>query len=132
MKTNWFPTRAASGRLLTFAVSLLLVHLSFAAETPPASIPPATHPDDGPSPELRTYLQLQEQLHATQMAVERNRKEAEESAAQSAAALNNRLQSLEQTLAATRSRELDVVQSSNRSMLFVAGSFAAMGFVAML
>jgi hypothetical protein len=81
---------------------------------------------------MRAYLQLQEQLHATQLAVERNRKEADETAAQSAAALNNRLQSLEQSLAGTRARELDVVQSSNRSMLFVAGSFAAMGFIAML
>ena len=132
MKTKWFPTRAASERLLPFAVTILLVlaSLSFAAETNSSSQP--AHPDDGPSPELRSYLQLQEQLHATQLAVERNRKEAEDGAAQNAAALNNRLQALEQTLAATRARELDVVQSTNRSMLYVAGSFAAMGFVAML
>jgi tetratricopeptide (TPR) repeat protein len=123
--------------LLSFAVGFLMVFssVSFAAETPAStssSAPVAPHPDDGPSPEMRAYLQLQEQLHATQLAVERNRKEAEDAAAQNSVALNNRLQALEQTLAATRARELDVVQSTNRSMLYVAGSFAAMGFVAML
>jgi len=133
MNTQTFSTGAASGRLLPFAISILLVFssLSYAAD-PPVSPQPATQPDDGPSAEMRAYLQLQEQLHATQISVERNRKEADETAAKTAAALNNRLQSLEQTLAATRARELDVVQSSNRSMLFVAGGFASMGFVAML
>jgi tetratricopeptide (TPR) repeat protein len=109
---------------------LICAHLALAADNPNSS--PTNHADDAVSQELRTYLQLQEQIHATQLAVERNRKESEEAAAENSAALNNRLQSLEQTLAATRARELDVVQSANRSMLYVAGSFAAMGFVAML
>src|SRR3954469_655793 len=39
------------------------------------------------SMELRTYLQLQEQLHATQMAIERTRKDSEAAAAQNMEAL---------------------------------------------
>ena len=81
---------------------------------------------------LRTYLQLQEQIHATQLAVEQNRKDARDTAAQSAETLANRLQSIEQALAAQRARELQAMQSSNRVMLVVAGSFAAVGFAAMV
>ncbi len=81
---------------------------------------------------LRTYLQLQEQLHATQLAIERNRKEADAAAAESAKAFAARLQGIEQALAAQRSQELEAMQSSNKVMLIVAGLFAALGFLAML
>jgi len=91
-----------------------------------------TKSEDTATQELRSYLQLQEQLHATELAVERNRKEGEITAAQNAEALSARLQALEQSIGTARSRELDAMQSSNRVMLIVAGSFAAMGFVAML
>ncbi len=84
------------------------------------------------SVELRTYLQLQEQLHATQMAIERNRKEADYAAAQATEALGGRLQAIEQSLLLQRARELEAMQSSNKVMLLVAGAFAAMGFMAML
>ena len=82
--------------------------------------------------EMRTYLQLQEQLHATQLAIERNRKEADYAAAQATEALAGRLQAIEQSLLTQRARELEAMQSSNKVMLLVAGAFAAMGFMAML
>jgi len=81
---------------------------------------------------LRTYLQLQEQIHATQLALEQNRKDARDAAAQSAETLASRLQSIEQALATQRARELQAMQSSNKVMLIVAGSFAAVGFIAMV
>jgi tetratricopeptide (TPR) repeat protein len=81
---------------------------------------------------LRAYLQLQEQLHLTQLAVEQNRKEARETAAQNSELLAGRLQTIEKALESQRARELEAMQSSNRAMLLVAGSFAAVGFVAML
>lgn len=81
---------------------------------------------------LRAYLQLQEQLHLTQLAIEENRREAKDTAAQSAQVLADRLQAIEKALSAQRARELDAMQSSNRVMLTVAGTFAAVGFVAML
>jgi tetratricopeptide (TPR) repeat protein len=81
---------------------------------------------------LRAYLQLQEQLHLTQMAVEQNRREARETAAQSSELLAGRMQAIEKALESQRARELDAMQSSNRVMLTVAGSFATVGFLAIL
>jgi len=80
---------------------------------------------------LRAYLQVQEQLHATQLAIERNRQEAEEAAARTAEGLNGRLKAIEQSLTSQRNGELQAVQSSNRLMLILAGMFAAIALVAM-
>jgi tetratricopeptide (TPR) repeat protein len=81
---------------------------------------------------VRSYLQLQEQLHATQLAIERTRREADEAAAEMAKAMSGRLQAIEQALSAQRAQELQAMQSSNRVMLIVAGGFAALGLAAML
>jgi tetratricopeptide (TPR) repeat protein len=81
---------------------------------------------------LRVYLQLQEQLHSTQLAIEQNRREAKEVAEQNAEILANRLHAVEAALAAQRARELDAMQSSNRVLLIVAGTFATFGFLVML
>lgn len=81
---------------------------------------------------LRAYLQLQEQLHATQLAIERGRKEAELSAAESALMLSRRLQAIESRLQDQRERELASLQNSNRAMLLLAGGFAVMGFLALI
>src|SRR5262249_4502928 len=81
---------------------------------------------------LRSYLQLQEQLHATQLAIEQTQREAREAAAKSAEALDARLQILEHAVNSQRIQQLETMQSSNRVMVIVAGSFAAIGFVAML
>lgn len=95
---------------------------------------PAAKAEDtiGSSDTLRSYLQLQEQLRATQLALERNRQEAEALAARNAEAVAARLQLIEAAMTAQRTRELEVVQSSNRLLLVVAGSFAGVGFIAML
>jgi tetratricopeptide (TPR) repeat protein len=84
------------------------------------------------SQELQTYLQLQEQLHATRLAIESVGAEAKQAAAQNAEQLAGRLQALEQAVAAQRAKELEAMQSSNRNMLYVAGAFASIGCVAML
>jgi tetratricopeptide (TPR) repeat protein len=88
---------------------------------------------------LPAYLQLQEQLHATQLTIERNRQEAKEAAAQNAQALSKGLQSMQEALSTARARELEAMQSSsqamqrsNKVMLIVVGTFAAVGFLAML
>jgi tetratricopeptide (TPR) repeat protein len=81
---------------------------------------------------LRSYLQLQEQLHSVQMSLEKNRQEAESAAARSAEALVGRLQAIEQSLSAQRARELEGLQSANRWMLVAAGIFAAVGCLTVL
>jgi tetratricopeptide (TPR) repeat protein len=81
---------------------------------------------------LRAYLQVQEQLHLTQLAIEQNRKEARELAAQNSEMLAGRLQTIEKALDSQRTSELETMQSSNRVILLVAGSFASVGFLAIL
>jgi tetratricopeptide (TPR) repeat protein len=81
---------------------------------------------------LRAYLQLQEQLHLTQLAIEQNRREAKETAAQNSDLLVGRMQTIEKALETERTRELETMQSSNRTVLLVAGIFAGVGFVAVL
>ena len=81
---------------------------------------------------LRSYLQLQEQLHATQLAIEHSRTQAEATAAETAKGLAARLEGIEQSLVLQRSQELKAMQSSNKVMLIVAGMFAALGFLAMV
>lgn len=104
---------------------------ALAADTNAAAAAP--HAEAAQSEEmLRSYLQLQEQLHATQLAIEQNQREAREAAARSAEALDARLQILEHAVNSQRIQQLETMQSSNRVMVIVAGSFAAIGFVAML
>jgi tetratricopeptide (TPR) repeat protein len=81
---------------------------------------------------LRGFLLLQEQLHATQLAIEQNRTQAEAAAEQNVKTLGARLADIEQGLAAQRAQELETMQHSNRMMLLVAGVFAVFGFLAML
>ena len=114
---------------------LLLVQtpvLSCAAEEETNAVPSTSSSETNNQETLRAYLQLQEQLHLTQLAIEQNRREARETAAQSSDALAGRLQSIEKALESQRTRELEAMQSSNRAMLWVAGTFAAVGFLAML
>ena len=124
-------------RIVALGISLsiflaIALPLAQASDTNLPATPPS-HPEDANSQEmLRVYLQLQEQLHATQLAIEQNRKEAREVAAQNAEILANRLHAVEAALAAQRARELEAMQSSNRVMLIVAGTFATFGFVVML
>jgi tetratricopeptide (TPR) repeat protein len=98
--------------------------------------------DEVISPETRSLLQLQQQVRETQMAVDRNHKESTENAVQNTEALAtsmkattelaNRMKTLEESLSAQRSHELDLMQGQNRTMLIVAGVFASFGFVALL
>jgi tetratricopeptide (TPR) repeat protein len=126
-------------RSITFLTSFVVLAAVLALSALGAEISPTGSTNAAPltteetvSQELRTYLQLQEQLHATQLAIERTRKEAVELAAQNNETLSTRLQAIEQSLSAQRARELETMQSSNRVLLIVAGAFACMGFVAML
>ncbi len=102
------------------------------AETGTAPVPPAKTDETNAQETLRSYLQLQEQLHATSLAIERNRKEAELAASRSAEVLAERLQAIEQSLASQRTKELEAMQNTNRIMVTVAGTFAGVGFIAMV
>ena len=116
---------------------LVLVLVAFAAggfgaepAVPPA--PAGKTEETNTQDTLRAYLQLQEQLHATQLSIERSRKEADANTAETARVLAGRLQAIEQTLTSQRRQELEAMQDSNKVMLIVAGLFAVLGFLAML
>jgi tetratricopeptide (TPR) repeat protein len=133
-RRRYAKSSLGAGALLAAAAILILVQTRIVgAAAEETNAPPATSSTDTNTQEtLRAYLQLQEQLHMTQLAVEQNRREARETAVQNSETLAGRLQSIEKALEAQRARELDAMQSSNRAMLWVAGTFAAVGFLAML
>jgi len=97
---------------------------------PPA--PPLKTEETNTQETLRSYLQLQEQIHATTLAIERTRRDAELTAARTAQALDGRLQAIEQSLVLQRGKEVEVMQNANRVMVVVAGTFAGVGLLAML
>src|SRR5579862_892544 len=130
------PRFSAARRCLLTAAAVVSFFLSWRGERISAAeaetnVTAATASETSNQETLRAYLQRQEQLHLTQLAVEQNRKEARETAVQNSELLSGRLQTIEKALESQRSRELQEMQNSNRSMLFVAGSFAGIGFLAM-
>ena len=78
------------------------------------------------------YLQIQAQLHATQLAVEENRLAAADEARKNAESLAARLQSLEQTVTAQRSSDLDAARKTQQLTLILAGAFGLVGLGIML
>ena len=115
----------------TCSSALLSIRLGAAENAPPtpaSAKAQETNSDDV----LRSYLQLQEQIHATRLAIEHSREEADAAAARSSAELANRLQSIEQSLVMQRAREMEAMQSSNRRVVAVAGAFGAIGLLTMM
>jgi tetratricopeptide (TPR) repeat protein len=74
------------------------------------------------------YLQIQMQLHDAQMALEKSREEARQSAADTTA----RIQALEQTIAARHAADLEVAQKNQQSMFMLAGAFGLTVLAAVL
>jgi len=70
-------------------------------------VPTGTTDETNTQETLRAYLQLQEQIHATQLAVERSRKDTDAAMAENAKAFASRLQGIEQALASQRAQELE-------------------------
>jgi len=81
--------------------------------------------------QLRAYLKLQEQLHATLLAVEQARAESTQAMRTNAEVLSARLEFLENTLVQQREQNLRATQESNRTMLLMAGSIIGIGLLAL-
>ena len=115
--------------VMVVLVMLTLRGLAAENEVPP----PVNKTEDTNALEtLRTYLQLQEQIHAAQLAIEENRKEANVAAMRHAEALSARLQAIEQAVVTQRGRELEAMQGSHRVLITVATVIAGLGFLAMV
>ena len=136
----WSKSRLTEPRLPPYIRTSLVLALvlspaswkCFGAESNPP--PPLTSQIEATNSQevLQACLKLQEQIQATQLAIEQNRREAKETAAQNVEALAKGLQSMQEAFSAERARELEAMQRSNKIILMVAGTFAVMGFLALL
>jgi tetratricopeptide (TPR) repeat protein len=112
-------------RFFATCATLFLAARIFAADT--NGIVPVTRDEMA-----NNYLQIQEQLHATQIAIEQNQEAALEASQSNALTLGARLQSLEQTVAKQRVSDADTVRKTQQMTLLMAGAFGVAGLGVML
>jgi tetratricopeptide (TPR) repeat protein len=129
-------TRSFRGLGGGIAGLIFLCALAAFAADKTAPIEPAAKPDEAAETQqqqtLRSYLQLQEQLHNTLLTIERTRKEADTAAKANAEAIAARLEAIEQALSAQQSHQANLLVNSNRITLISAGVFAGLGLLAMI
>ena len=113
-------------------LALSFANLRAATSDTPALVSNLPAPDSGSNEALRAYLQLQEQIHDTQLTIERNRLQAQVAAAQETVALSNRLQAIEQSLLLQRANDLDEAQRTSHMLMGVLAIFATVGLAAVL
>ena len=78
------------------------------------------------------YLQIQAQLHDTQLAIEAARRETADEAKRNADALTTRIQTLETTIATQRANEADLAQKNQQFMLMMGAAFGLVALGAVL
>jgi tetratricopeptide (TPR) repeat protein len=96
-----------------------------------ASVKPSTNSLAETELQMRSYLKLQEQMHATLLAVEQAREESSRERQTNAEVLSARLEFLESALARQREQNLRAMQESSRTMLLMAGSIVGVGLLAL-
>src|SRR5690348_5671907 len=154
---EWFVNKIPAGFLTTFMLRLTLRHMRpprflslkkfgilcvflavSLANLQAANGDSATNesllpaPTSGSNEALRAYLQLQEQIHDTQLTIERNRLQAQMVAAQEGAAVSNRLNAIEEALAFQKTNDLIEAEHTNRMLMGVLAIFATVGLFAVL
>ena len=80
-----------------------------------------------PSNAVNGYLQIQAQLHDTQLAIEKNRQLAEAGAKRNADEMAAHIEDLQQTIAALRANEIAATQKTQQLTLILAGTFGTIG-----
>ena len=80
-----------------------------------------------PSDVVNGYLQIQAQLHDTQLTIEKNRQQAEAEAQRNTDAMAARIEALQQTIAALRASEIAATQKTQQLTLILAGTFGTIG-----
>ena len=127
-----------------FVAGILACGLSFFANNVSAADKPgpaetSTNPaieSSAESPQtLRSYLQLQEQLHSALLAIQTTRQEAEAAGKRNAETIAVRLKLIEQALTLQREREIESMKSSEnsyRSTLAIAGVLGGFGLLSLI
>jgi tetratricopeptide (TPR) repeat protein len=121
--------------LKKLGIALLFLVLSFAnlrADGTNAAASDLPPPDSSANEALRAYLQLQEQIHNTQLTIEQNRLQAQAAAIQETLALSNRLQAIEQSMLMQRANDLEEAQRTSHMLMGVLAIFASVGLAAIL
>jgi len=118
--------------ILCVLVALSLANLRAANTDPAGTTDTLPAPISGSNEALRAYLQLQEQIHETQVSIDRNRLQAQAVAAEEGAALSNRLHALEETLALQKANDLIEAEHTNRMLMGVLAIFSSVGLFAVL
>ena len=77
-------------------------------------------------------LQIQQQLHDTQLAIEQNRQRFEAESRRNAEEMANRIESLQQIIAAQRQSEIEAVQKTQQMILILGVGFGAAGLGVLL
>jgi tetratricopeptide (TPR) repeat protein len=134
--TRFIRTAFVAGMLAFLTHAAALAQTNAPSASPPTSAPASTNDARGPAisnqETLRSYLEIQEQLHSTQLALEHNRQEAEAASQRNADLLQATLSLVEKSLNNQRLEDFKDLERSNRLMLIAAGAFAAIGFVVLL
>lgn len=138
-----------SPKLIAICTLLLLATLPLVADTNNTSAPSATAPASVATPPSApvqpqvtpgvtreevadNYLQLQEQIHASQLAIEHQQQVAADAATANATALAARLDTLEQSVARQRTSDAEAAHKTQQMTLFMAGAFGLIGLGIML
>ncbi len=126
-------------RSMPLCIALLTARFAVAAETnsatPPTNTVAATVATNDPSVierQLRHYLKLQEQLHATLMAIEQARLESSLEARTNAEVLAARLEQLEQAIARQRELQAKAAKDSGNLALWIGGGIVVVGLLALV
>jgi tetratricopeptide (TPR) repeat protein len=115
--------------VLVCAGTLLGAQVPAAETNPVSTLQPV---DTSTQAVANGYLQIQEQLHATLLAIETNRQQAEAEAATNALILGARIDALEQIIADQRANELAAARKTQQLALVMAGAFGLIGLSIML
>jgi tetratricopeptide (TPR) repeat protein len=114
-------------KLLTICAGAVLAAQIFAADTNSLSSPSVSTTDAVAQAVVNGYLQIQQELHATQLSIADSREQAAAEAATNAAILTARIQTLEQAIAVQRASDTDATHRSQQMMLFAMGTFGVVG-----
>lgn len=117
-------------KILPVCAGLLLGARLFAAET--NSISPPTPTDVAAQNAMNGYLQIQQQLHDTQMAIQNDRAEAAAAAQRNADAMAERIRSLEAAIDAQRKADVESAQKTQQLTLSLVAAFGSAGLAIML
>jgi TolA-binding protein len=100
------------------------------ADADPSATAGKTSESVGPDSQSTTNALAETRI--TQATIDQLRREIEQSAARNAEAITASLSVIEPTLRQMQERQMEAVQSSNRTILIVAGIFAAVGFLGLI